>query len=516
MDTFTAFVIFFLCFWFVAFLVLIILRFTRESTTTQELHPTLQEVFESMSDQGDSIDLQKNPGKPFQILSDQKQQSTFDTYTFDNSSSSIAFPAARYIGFRFRTTSGPIYITALQFISMLSPTNNSHIVAIYNLQSGIELTSTTDRIVNRTTDVIDANGFVTHFLTSPILIPANTPIAIVIQVDNNDRYLQNPVQVESAILVEGGIATTNATLTLPTVFTPGVVQYLVGFQFRLPEVAGTAVFDVSLVNGGFGRFPPKYVRNLTVSVPNDGSNVIIDKGFCISQNNEANIQVSLPLALTSANGVNGLDTGDLVGGTWYNVFVISSSMDANVASAGLLSLGRLEPTVLPNGFDIFRRVGTVLATSDTTFDPLVQEGDANSRQASFTGSVFAHLVTSSPGETVGYISTGPINYVPPTATQCTIAVRGTMVGTGPPPVTPINGLVRFRPRFALEEGVWTLGFPNEPSTFGEIVVTLAPIPVPHEVEFRVFPKLGTGGAIPSDPTFFFNTQYYITSYFETI
>jgi len=519
MESFSFVMMLFIIFVVVMAIILIILRFTRSKTIIEPIVPDLQSVF----DQGQTgsakaidIDLEMTP-KPFEVLSNSRINPILNAFVFTDDLGDD-FTLTRYVGFRFRTTV-PVNIVSLQYIRQLSLINTTHTVAIYNVTTTAELTSPADRVVNSITDPTNEDGFVTHQLINPIFIPANTICAIIALVDSNDQFLadNSAVVTVPTVIVEGGASTTGASLTFPTVFTPNV-QYFTSFQFQRLAQTETSVFEVSVNNGGYPRFPPKYVRGLNVSVPLDGLNVLIDQGCAASQYAEANIVVPIGLALTSKTGVNGLDQGTLQPGVWYYVYVIASSSN-NIIAAGLLSLGRVEPQVMPIGYDIFRRVGSVYITSAGKFDPMQQEGDGPSRTSFFLGNVFAHelLFANTFGEQLDYKAV-EIPFVPATATQCTISVRGTMRGNGNPD-TPVNALVRFRPRFAAEEGVWTLGIPDERSTFGQITITLSAMPLPHQFEYRVFPKEGTTfGFIPSDVpgNYFFQTQYYINGFFETI
>lgn len=95
---------------------------------------------------------------------------------------------------------------------------------------------------------------------------------------------------------------------------------------------------------------------------------------------------SLATINAAVNGLNGLDTGALAASTFYAVYVISSSTLSNNSAAGnykapgaLLSLSATAPT-LPNGYDMFRRVGYVLTDGSVHILAFRQTGSGLARE----------------------------------------------------------------------------------------------------------------------------------------
>lgn len=76
---------------------------------------------------------------------------------------------------------------------------------------------------------------------------------------------------------------------------------------------------------------------------------------------------------TTISGAGGLDTGTIAASTLYYVCVIGSSLNTSLY-AGLLTLSATAP-VLPNGYDMIRRVGAVLTDGSSHFLKFVQTGE---------------------------------------------------------------------------------------------------------------------------------------------
>ncbi len=275
-----------------------------------------------------------------------------------------------------------------------------------------------------------------------------------------------------------------------------------------------AVFDINLATGGYARFPPGYVRGLTLSVIENGANVLIDAGFAVSEFTESNIIVHLGLTIATSNGANGLDTGILESGKWYYVYVIASSFGI-VQPAGLLSLSGSAPAVMPTGFDIYRRLGSVLAQflgdEPPAFLPMRQEGEGTSRITLYTGNVLNNLFYTTPGLYEFYIPVPVVNLgdptislIPPQATHLIMNVATEPGGLNS------NLSLRFRKRFSTEPGPWIIGISNNQPNMTQITIRVEATPLPQELEYGVF--VNNGGV--TSPGFF--ARFYAIGYYESV
>jgi len=77
------------------------------------------------------------------------------------------------------------------------------------------------------------------------------------------------------------------------------------------------------------------------------------------------------------SGANGLDTGSESSSTWYAVHLIADTSGTN-SVAGLLSLSPTSPT-LPNGYNVFRRIGWVRNSLTSDFLDFAQRGSGSER-----------------------------------------------------------------------------------------------------------------------------------------
>lgn len=113
------------------------------------------------------------------------------------------------------------------------------------------------------------------------------------------------------------------------------------------------------------------------------STVTIGVGVCRDKTDSFTIRTTAPLLVNIAvAGAGGLDTGAEASSTWYSVFVIASSTGA-VPLAGLLSTGGDNPTVLPAGYDIYRRVGYVRNNPSSDFREFVTYGHGPERSIQY-------------------------------------------------------------------------------------------------------------------------------------
>lgn len=113
------------------------------------------------------------------------------------------------------------------------------------------------------------------------------------------------------------------------------------------------------------------------------STVTIGVGACRDKVDDYTILVAAPLLVNIAVlGAGGLDTGAEAASTWYSVWVIADSTGV-LPVAGLLSTGGNNPTLLPAGYDIYRRVGYVRNNPSSDFREFVSYGTGQERSIQY-------------------------------------------------------------------------------------------------------------------------------------
>jgi len=500
---------------FAGIIVLLILsgifRATRSTTTNQSVAPSLQGIYDKGTSENNMLVTQGV--KSFRVTSSNRFQDIKDGMRFGLSTSFLPSPigSTEQIGFAFHAI-GPVAITAVQFIAQLTPTPFvPRQIGLFDLVTRETLAV----ITTASTDLI-TNGFVTHVLDNPIDLIAFRGYAVGGIVTAGDSALDvDNVSYNNELKIEGSAINPNAsTIGFPTFFGDvSTIQNFFSFQMQLTQVVNQNIFDVDLTTGGYPRMPPGYVRGLNISTTSDGSNVIIEKGVCLSNYQSANILVPVPLSLSAQQGINGLDTGTFQTDFWYHVYVIGSST-IGMNPAGLMSLNPQAPDLFPINYDTSRRLGAVRWTG-SAFDPMQQNGDGPTRETFYT--TINHLFSTINGPT-DYIPLS-LQFVPPTAVHASIQVQGSMFGTPANSNSgPRNGLVRYRTIGSTSEGLWTSSFQDDtrPSTTTDVELVANQLPL--AIEIRVF--AGPLGIIPNEPNNpnvgQFVTQFIVLSYEETI
>jgi len=113
------------------------------------------------------------------------------------------------------------------------------------------------------------------------------------------------------------------------------------------------------------------------------STVTIDLGACRDKTNTYTIRTTAPIvANIVVAGAGGLDTGAEAASIWYSVFVIADSTGV-LPPNSLLSTGGDNPTVLPAGYDIYRRVGYVRNNPASDFREFVTYGQGPERSIQY-------------------------------------------------------------------------------------------------------------------------------------
>ena len=144
-----------------------------------------------------------------------------------------------------------------------------------------------------------------------------------------------------------------------------------------------------------------------------GTSITIAAGQFRDSQNINDIVLSSTATINAAtNGANGLDSGSLANSTLYAVYVIADSTGYN-ASAGLLSTSFTAPT-LPAGYDMFRRLGTVLTSGAAAILDFNQAGTGGGRAMWYAAAV-GTAVTAGASTTFAVVDCSAI--VPSTASQ---------------------------------------------------------------------------------------------------
>lgn len=152
-----------------------------------------------------------------------------------------------------------------------------------------------------------------------------------------------------------------------------------------------------------------YVTNLQVSVASNTTLSIV-AGQARDSTNVVDIVLSSTATLNAATtGANALDTGSLANNTWYAVYVIGSSVN-QAQPVTLLSTSATAP-ILPDNYDVFRRIGWVLTDGSAHFLAVDIYGNSNERIYKWDA-IATEL--SAAGNT-GYTDVNMASSVPPTS-----------------------------------------------------------------------------------------------------
>lgn len=156
------------------------------------------------------------------------------------------------------------------------------------------------------------------------------------------------------------------------------------------------------INNPIINQPFLYVQGLSVG---QGSTTTwtIASGAARDSSNVADIILPATVTLsTSRVGVNALDTGTIAASSHYAIYVIGDST-GNHATAGIASLNQSAP-LLPNGYDMYRRVGWGFTASNTQTTALWQTGTGQVR-AYYYNTTFPVILTAGAATTFTAVST---------------------------------------------------------------------------------------------------------------
>lgn len=117
-----------------------------------------------------------------------------------------------------------------------------------------------------------------------------------------------------------------------------------------------------------------------------GTTISVASGQFRDSTNVNDLVLSSAVTINAAtNGANGLDVGSLANSTLYAVYVIGDSTGFK-ATGALLSVSYSAPT-LPAGYDMFRRVGSVLTSGAAAILDFTQAGDSLDRPLWYAAAV---------------------------------------------------------------------------------------------------------------------------------
>jgi hypothetical protein len=158
------------------------------------------------------------------------------------------------------------------------------------------------------------------------------------------------------------------------------------------------------------------------------STVTIGIGACRDKTDTYTIRTTAPIVANIAIvGAGGLDTGVEVANTFYSIFVIADSTGVLPVSS-LLSTGGDNPTVLPVGYDLYRRVGYVRNNSTSDFREYVTYGQGPERSIQYRDALSSRQqLTSGAATVVTAVNCGSLIPNSSAFGRFQIAQRGTVV-----------------------------------------------------------------------------------------
>jgi hypothetical protein len=162
--------------------------------------------------------------------------------------------------------------------------------------------------------------------------------------------------------------------------------------------------NTPIVNAG-----EKYINNLEATYLTSQT-IQIEVGQARDEDNINDITLDAPVIVDARNnGVNGLDTGSLVAGVWYAIYIIGDSTGFQ-PTAGIFSANTSEP-LLPGDYDMFRKIGWVITNGTPDFERFFQYGSGVFREYYFD----FEKVELSAGVATAFTNVDLLSSVPPEA-----------------------------------------------------------------------------------------------------
>jgi len=124
---------------------------------------------------------------------------------------------------------------------------------------------------------------------------------------------------------------------------------------------------------------PDYVKGFKISYVTTAT-ITVDSGYC---RDSTGCWTLYCLSTTTINSgrvglINGLDTGTLAASTVYAVHLLNDST-GKLAPGYVISTSATAPT-LPQGYDIFRRIGWAVTDGSSYFTKIIQSGTGLNRR----------------------------------------------------------------------------------------------------------------------------------------
>lgn len=465
----------------IAVTVILILRFTTSKNLAANSQMSFADLFRKMPNT-DNIEL----SVPFRITASSLKNAMYVPHM--GATKVIKANHDQLIGIVFRVVKPTPVVACMLFGYPRLP----HTVALYKCSDHSELANIT---VNR-------NNNYTRKFKQPLMLEPSETYVLVTQRFAGETYMTDIQihQLNPAFEIVRGMVTDNTSvMSFPERVIP-TPEYYCGML--IDDSVGNTIFEIH--ENGLATLPPRYISGFTCSVDPGKPYVLVQPGIATSANSSSPILLRTSILVKNQYGLNGVDVWPFVSDTWYNIYAIGAADDVHYPTGCILSLNSDAPTVLPDGYTNYRRIGTVRTTNTSSteiFYAMQQQSPGGLRLTYLTGDITRRTFVNS-GVTTPDFVTVDVPYLPPTATNTFISVRGSMEQQDRnDPTTPMNAMVYFRNVGELfDDQSKKLGILNSKETFGEINVKLKPSVGTKSIQYRLFPMPNTGGSIPNSLT----------------
>jgi hypothetical protein len=126
---------------------------------------------------------------------------------------------------------------------------------------------------------------------------------------------------------------------------------------------------------------PGYLFGLTMSTPGASNTLTVAPGVACNSTGARIMKLAAAMAKTTASwvagsGAGGLDTGTITASTWTHWYLIlnptTNAVDVVYSTTATPANG---PTVMPPGFTLFRRIGSMFVNASLQWQAFSQNGD---------------------------------------------------------------------------------------------------------------------------------------------
>ena len=249
--------------------------------------------------------------------------------------------------------------------------------------------------------------------TSGLLVTTGGPTAYT--VTTNQGFPNPPINGQVI-----GLTFNVSSGTSPTLAVDGGTAYPIGGQVAA-GAPYTMMFN-STLNSWILRTVPStavirgYIAGLTLSTSGPSIDFTVSPGIAASSANTAMLTLISAMSKTTVAwaagyGSGSLDTGLIANSQWYHVFVIE-----NAATGVVDVLVSLSPTspVLPSGYTLFRRIGSMMTNASGQWTLFSQIGD--------------EFLWSNPVSDINGVSIGTTSTLFPVTVPSGLQVRARMRG----------------------------------------------------------------------------------------